>query len=99
MTEDEGALAGEEITSKKAAKITELCQERDLNLAQLWSLAEKLKVPRLQNVVMKRFWEIFEKQGEKHDGKFWSTQWIGHIYGKGRTAPDSPLRHLAVDFV
>jgi hypothetical protein len=54
---------------------------------------------RLQNAVMKRFWEIFKTQGEKDDSQFWSTQWIQHIYAEEITAPDSPLRHLAVDFV
>ncbi|KAE9374840.1 hypothetical protein N431DRAFT_336028 [Stipitochalara longipes BDJ] len=98
-TSDEEELSTEDIAIEKATEIVKNFEARDLDMAQLWLLAEKLKIPRLQNAVMKRFWEIFEIQGEKHDGKFWSTNWIPYIYEKGRTAPDSPLRHLAVDFV
>jgi len=96
---DEEDLENENIASEKAVNIVKQCEDRDLEMAQLWLLAEKLKIPRLQNEVMELFWEIFEIQGEKHDGKFWSTKLIQYIYQEGRTPPDSPLRHLAVDFV
>ncbi|KAN0103400.1 hypothetical protein V8E51_011713 [Hyaloscypha variabilis] len=95
----EADLATEDINSEKAVRIVKHCEDRDLDMVQLWLLAEKLKIPRLQNDVMHRFWEHFENQDEKHDGKFWSTKWISYVYEEGRTTPDSPLRHLAVDFV
>lgn len=94
---DEISLAGAEPTSEMALTTTRLCQERDLNIIQLWLLADKFLIPRLQNDAMKHFVKILENQNYKHKGIYRSTHWIPYVYAEGRTTLDSPLRHLAVD--
>jgi hypothetical protein len=94
---DEISLAEEDPASETALTTMKLCQERDLNIIQLWLLADKFLIPRLQNDAMKRFLKILENQTKKHKAKYRSTHWIPHVYAEGRTALDSPLRHLAVD--
>jgi hypothetical protein len=96
-TLDEISLADEEPTSEMAVTTMKLYQERDLNIVQLWLLADKFIVPRLQNHAMNCFLKILKNQVTKHKDKYRSTHWISYVYGEGRTAPDSPLRHLAVD--
>jgi hypothetical protein len=96
-TLDEISLAGEEPTSEMALTTMRLCQERDLNVIQLWLLADKFLIPRLQNDAMKRFVKILENQRNKHKAMYRSTHWIPHVYAEGRTTLDSPLRYLAVD--
>lgn len=94
---DEISLAEEDPASETALTTMKLCQERDLNIIQLWLLADKFIIPRLQNDAMKRFLKIFENQTKKPKARYRSTHWIPHVYAEGRTALDSPLRHLAVD--
>jgi len=94
---DEISLAEEDPASETALTTMKLCQERDLNIIQLWLLADKFLIPRLQNDAMKRFLKILENQKNKHEAIYRSTHWIPHVYAEGRTALDSPLRHLAVD--
>jgi len=54
---------------------------------QLWILADRFLIPRLQNQVMREIERAFKLQV--------TTAWIPHAYAG--TSPDSPLRYLAVD--
>ena len=96
-TLNEISLADEEPTSEMAVTTMKLCQERDLNIIQVWLLADKFIIPRLQNYAMNCFLKILQNQRDKHKGVYRSTHWIPHVYADGRTSPDSPLRHLAID--
>jgi hypothetical protein len=96
-TLDEISLDGKEPTSEMAVTTMKLCQERDLNIIQVWLFAEKFIIPRLQNYAMNYFLKILQNQKIKHKGAYRSTHWIPYIYADERTTPDSPLRHLAID--
>lgn len=97
--QEDGILEGDS-TSDVATK-AKLCEERDLNMVQLWLLADQWIIRRLQNDVMKRFYEILETQLHRlvsEDCKYCSTHWIQYVYADERTALDSPLRMLAMHF-
>lgn len=68
----------------------ELMQKEDLSLSNLWVLADKLLIPRLQNLVIKTIEEIGEKLNEFAT----SSANLDYIYSN--TAADSPLRRLIV---
>ncbi|CZT46406.1 uncharacterized protein RSE6_06830 [Rhynchosporium secalis] len=61
--------------------------EQDLNLIQLWLLADRLLMPDLQKEVIRKL----RMMGED----YWSTHWINHMWEN--TLPESPLREFAVD--
>ncbi|KUJ19809.1 uncharacterized protein LY89DRAFT_731060 [Mollisia scopiformis] len=77
----------EETDDDETAK---LLAAQDLDLVQLWVVADKLLVPRLQNVVIRSLQDIW---GSISIGP--SSDWIPYVYE--HTGPDSPLRHLVVD--
>jgi hypothetical protein len=84
-------LYSQKLTAPPAADSTEEEEQRklgDLNLVQLWILADRLLIRPLQNCAMKTM------------GKLWVTrsptvEWVHYAYKY--TAPGSPLRKLAAD--
>lgn len=68
--------------------ITKFYNEQDKDLSQLWTLADKFLIPKLQNEVMKKFCS-------KHrDTSHWSTHWFENAWEN--TASDSKLRRFIV---
>jgi hypothetical protein len=66
--------------------------ERDsvyLNVTQLYILAERFIIPRLQNYIMDSLIDMSTKS--------WSTAWMATAYGG--TTPNSPLRRFVVDML
>lgn len=84
--------------SKEAIDKMKLWNAEILNLVKLWLLADELIMRPLQNMVTKKLSHYLMGQDSLHEGEYFSTEWLSHVYGEGRTASDSPLRQLAVDF-
>ncbi|KAL2068337.1 hypothetical protein VTL71DRAFT_16435 [Oculimacula yallundae] len=61
--------------------------EQDMNLIQLWILADRLLIPKLQNQII--------SQLTKMGCDYWSTHWINYLYE--HTGSGSPLRSFAID--
>jgi hypothetical protein len=72
-------------------EIEKLQTAQDLDLVQLWIVADRLLIPSLQNQVMKELSSLWGFDGLREP----TTKWIAHAYE--HTAPGSPLRLLAVD--
>ncbi|KAL2068338.1 hypothetical protein VTL71DRAFT_16436 [Oculimacula yallundae] len=72
------------------AEVERLVSEQDMNLIQIWLIADRLLIPRLQNIIandISSTWSIFRFTN--------SVPWMAYAYE--HTNPDSPLRHLVVD--
>lgn len=78
----------EEITSL-ATEQEYACHE--YNLIKLWVAADRLLVPSLQNLIIRKLEDMWDTT----DGPFASTTWVPYIYK--HTATDCPLRKLVVD--
>jgi hypothetical protein len=63
----------------------------DLDLIQLWVIADRLLIPRLQNCTIKTLAQIWGKNKTRDP----IIEWIPYAYE--HTLPGSPLRKLAVD--
>lgn len=74
------------------ANLREAWRKQDLHLAQLWTIGDRLLVPRLQNEVMRAWHELWTGDNK---GRCCSTGWVAYAYQ--HTCEGSPLRNLAVD--
>ncbi|KAG4442582.1 hypothetical protein IFR05_001912 [Cadophora sp. M221] len=70
-------------------EVETLYEEQDLHLVQLWVLADRLLISRLQNIVMEALQKLWASPNCA------STAWIPYAYD--HTAAGSQLRKLAVD--
>jgi hypothetical protein len=73
--------------------IEKLWVDQDLNLIQLWIVADKLLIRPLQNAVINVLEEFWEEPFVRHGGP--STSWIPYAYE--HTTVGSPLRNFAAD--
>lgn len=74
-------------------EIEKLWADQDINLIQLWIVADKLLIRPLQNAVINVLEEFWEEPFVRHGGP--STSWIPYAYE--HTTVGSPLRNFATD--
>jgi BTB/POZ domain len=74
-------------------EVEKLWADQDINLIQLWIVADKLLIRPLQNAVINVLEEFWEEPFVRHGGP--STSWIPYAYE--HTTAGSPLRNFATD--
>ena len=74
-------------------EIEKLWADQDLDLVQLWIVADKLLIRPLQNAVINVLEDFWEEPFVRHGGP--STSWIPYAYE--HTTAGSPLRNFAID--
>lgn len=68
-----------------------VCSEQDMNLVELWVLAERFLVPRLQNQI------VDHMEAVKQQCEIMNPECFAYIYEN--TTSDKPLRRLVVDML